>query len=242
MPRLGEVARLGVLVAEQADGGGAVEGADARGHTVADRLDGHGERGAETRRVLVDHGANAELVEPPPLAGNADQPAPVRRHEVDRLRGDAVGGDREIALVLAILVVDDDHELAGADVGDGVLDAGQPHLLLPVPGCGERRAELPRRQRAGDVACDEIDLKVHAGPDRPAAGRGVAERQRNQRDGEGRLEHIDDSQTDAVDGDAALLGDEFVSPSVAAIVTHRALPSSRSALTMPVASMCPVSM
>ena len=47
----------------------------------------------------------------------------MRRHEIDRLGRDAVGGDGEVALVLAVLVVDDDHELAGADVGDRLLDA-----------------------------------------------------------------------------------------------------------------------
>ena len=131
--RLGEVARLGVFIAEQADGGGAVEGADAGGDAVADCLDGDRERGAETRRVVVDHGANAELVEPPALAGHADEPASVGGHEVDGLGRDAVGGDREIALVLAVLVVDDDHELAGADVCDGLVDAGKTHRAIPVP-------------------------------------------------------------------------------------------------------------
>jgi hypothetical protein len=44
-------------------------------------------------------------------------------HEVDRLGRDLVGGQHQIALVLAILVVDHDHHLAGADGGEGGLDA-----------------------------------------------------------------------------------------------------------------------
>ena len=147
--RLGEVARLGVLVAEQADGRGAIEGADAGGHAVADRLDGDRERGAEPRRVVVDHGADAELVEAPALDGHADEPASVRRHEVDRFGRDPVGGDREIALVLAVLVIDDDHELAGADVGDRVLDGrpGSSRLIPRARGSRTRRA----RSRAESV-------------------------------------------------------------------------------------------
>ena len=44
------------------------------------------------------------------------------RHEVDRLGRDVFGGHRQIAFVLAILVVNDDHHLAAADRGDGVFD------------------------------------------------------------------------------------------------------------------------
>ena len=63
----------------------------------------------------VDLQRDLELVEP--LAGHrhADQAAAVRRHEVDGLGRDLLGGDRQVAFVLAILVVDDDHHLAAAD-------------------------------------------------------------------------------------------------------------------------------
>ncbi len=146
--RLGEVARLGVLVAEETDRRGAVECADPRGHAVADRLDGHGERRAEPRRVLVDHGADAELIEPPPLTGHADEPAPVGGHEVDRLRGDAIRRDGEVALVLAVLVVDDDHELAGADVLDRVIDGCERHLSAPRVAASVGTCSRDSRERA----------------------------------------------------------------------------------------------
>ena len=54
----------------------------------------------------------------------ADEPAPVHRHEVDGLGRDLVGGHREIAFVLAVLVVDQDDHLAGADLVERVVDAG----------------------------------------------------------------------------------------------------------------------
>jgi hypothetical protein len=62
-----------------------------------------------------------------PLAGErqADQPAPVHGHEVDRLGGRLLGGDDQVALVLAVLVIDQDDHAAGGDVGDDFLGCGQ---------------------------------------------------------------------------------------------------------------------
>ena len=63
------------------------------------------------------------------------RPAAVLRHEVDRLRRHLLGSQRQVALVLAILVVADDDDLAGAERVDGVLDAGERTAgLLASPG------------------------------------------------------------------------------------------------------------
>ena len=48
--------------------------------------------------------------------------AAVLEHEVDVLRRNLLGGHDEIALVLAILVVDNDDELALAEILDGLVD------------------------------------------------------------------------------------------------------------------------
>ena len=62
----------------------------------------------------------------------ADQAARVGRHEVDVLGRDELGGEHEIALVLAILVVDEDHHLAGADLLQRTRDAfDRAHTGLP---------------------------------------------------------------------------------------------------------------
>jgi len=53
----------------------------------------------------------------------ADQAAPVLCHEVDRVGGHLLGGEHQVALVLTILVVDEDHHLAMPDVVDGSLHA-----------------------------------------------------------------------------------------------------------------------
>ncbi len=93
-------------------------------------LDRHAERGLEPRRVLRHHQRNLELVEPLRRHRQADQPAAVPRHEVDRFGRDLLGGDRQIALVLAILIVDDDDHLAGANRLDRVLDPRERTRLL----------------------------------------------------------------------------------------------------------------
>ncbi len=77
------------------------------------------------------------------VEGHADEAPPVRGHEVDGLGRHELGGHGQVALVLAVLVVDEDDHLARADVRDGAGDAfGQlridrPHLGLNL----DRRAQ-----------------------------------------------------------------------------------------------------
>src|SRR5690606_29783078 len=52
----------------------------------------------------------------------ADEPASLPGHEGDRLGRDQLGGHAEVALVLPILVVHEDHHPARADLRDGPLD------------------------------------------------------------------------------------------------------------------------
>ena len=61
------------------------------------------------------------------LAGErqADESAAVQRHEVDHLGRDQLGRAHEVALVLAVLVVRDDHDLAVAQVLDRLLDRAE---------------------------------------------------------------------------------------------------------------------
>ena len=99
----------------------AVGGGDAGRHSLA-RLDGDGERRAEPRLVALRHLRQAELLAPLAGEAEADEPARVRRHEVDRLVGGELRGDDEVALVLAVGIVDDDDHPAGADVLDRLLD------------------------------------------------------------------------------------------------------------------------
>ncbi len=122
--RAQEVVGAGGRVDRGPDGRGAVGRRDA-GRDLAAGLDRDGEGGREGRGVLLDHQGQAQRVAA--LGGHrqADQPAAARGHEVDRFRSDPLGGDRQVPLVLALLVVDDDHEAAGLEGADRLLDRGE---------------------------------------------------------------------------------------------------------------------
>ena len=156
------------------DRAAAVGRGDAGRHAFA-RLDRDGERGAERRLVVVGHRAQAERVGALLGQAEADQPARVRRHEVDRVRRRELRGDRQVALVLAVLVVDDDDHAAFADVLDRGLDRRER--------CGHGHpCRLPREQLL-DVFREHVGLEVDlvAGRERvrgssPAACAGSARR------------------------------------------------------------------
>ena len=52
--------------------------------------------------------------------GGAEHAAAVLQHEVDMLGGDLFGGHDKVAFVLTVLVVDNNHKLALAEVLDGL--------------------------------------------------------------------------------------------------------------------------
>ena len=57
--------------------------------------------------------------------GGTEHAATVLKHEVDFLRGDLFGGNDEVAFVLAVFVVDNNEELAFAEVFDRFFDCVQ---------------------------------------------------------------------------------------------------------------------
>ncbi len=121
-------ARSGRRIDRRQHGCGAIGRRNA-GRRAAPRFDRHAERGVESRAVLRDHQRNLELVEPLRRHRQTDQSAAVPRHEVDGLRRDLLRRDRQVAFVLAILIVDDDDHLAGADGVERVFDAGEGRTL-----------------------------------------------------------------------------------------------------------------
>ena len=110
----------------------------------------------------------------------ADEPAAVRRHEVDRVGRHRRRRERQIPFVLAVLVVDDDEHPAGAEGLDGLLDRGE-RPAQTTPGAlrdaergsaglhdSLRQADASRgpdaRQfgHADDVLADDVHLEVDA--------------------------------------------------------------------------------
>ena len=177
-------------------------------------LDRDRERGAERRLVLVRHLAQAELVAALRREAEADQPAAVRGHEVDRLRRDELRGDREVALVLAVVVVDDDDEAARADLLDRLLDAWRTATCSVVTGViGHRTESLAgarplqsRREQALDVLGEHVHLEVDLRCPGSSSREGrLGERVRDQRDAEAVVVELRDGERDALDRDRALL-------------------------------------
>ena len=115
--RLDEVLRDSPRIGQDAERLGAVAGADAR-RDASRGIHTHLEVGLEGLAVVVGHPLDAKLAEPVGCCGGADQAASELDHEIDRLRGDELGGHDEVALVLTTGVVHDNHHLALLQAGD----------------------------------------------------------------------------------------------------------------------------
>ncbi len=71
---------------------------------------------------FAGHQVEPELVAALRRQRQADQPASLLRHEVDRLGRRELGGEDQVALVLAVLAVADHHHPAAPDLVEGLLD------------------------------------------------------------------------------------------------------------------------
>jgi hypothetical protein len=118
---LDEVRRLRVRVDGDLDRVRAIVGGDPRRHAVR-RLDRDGERRVERGLVLRGHQVELQLVAALRRERQADQAAAMHRHEVDRLGRRELRGEGEVALVLAVLVVADDHHAPAPHVLDRLFD------------------------------------------------------------------------------------------------------------------------
>ena len=119
----------------------------------------------------------------------ADQPAAVRGHEVDRLRRRELRRHHQVALVLAVLAVADDDHPPAADLLDRLLDRREGALLGGLarssPAGSSRSAPISdgceASQQALGVASHHVDLDVDGSP-----GDALAERRALQRLGDQR--------------------------------------------------------
>jgi hypothetical protein len=107
------------------DRGGALRGRDPG--PVGARVDGDRVARPQERRVVRDGGLEAQLAGPLGQQRHAKLPAAVRHHEIHELGGDFLGGADEIALVFAVLVVDDDGDAALRDPLQGLFDRVELH-------------------------------------------------------------------------------------------------------------------
>jgi hypothetical protein len=77
------------------------------------------------RAVVAAHQLQPELVHPLLRQSEADQPAPVGRHEVDGVGSRHLRRDDEVALILPALIVDEDEHAAVAGLVDQLLGRGE---------------------------------------------------------------------------------------------------------------------
>ena len=144
VPRPGELVGLGGRVDQHPDRAGPVGGRDAGVDAVAgvDR-DGVGRALA----VLVHRGHRRQLqpVQVATLHRHADHAGGVADREGQQCGGGLRRGEDDVPLVLAVLVVHDDHGLAGRDVGDRPLDRVQPDRRAHAGTSSGRRAASPSR-------------------------------------------------------------------------------------------------
>jgi hypothetical protein len=114
-----EIGRAGIGVGKPAHGGRAVIGGDAGGGAVL-VVDGHGKGGGVGRIIARHHG-----VEPQPLGlvewqRRADDAAAMADDKGHLLRRAQRGGDDQIALVLAVIIIGDNDDLAAREGLDGI--------------------------------------------------------------------------------------------------------------------------
>ena len=125
----------------------AVGGGDAGGGAVAG-VDGEREGGAHASLPSSLMSGSSSCSSRSRSIGDADDPGAVADHERERLGCRRVGGDDQVALVLAILVVDHHDHPAAADRRDRSLDTRTHTDLLEgtraraqPPPCGRRNLQ-----------------------------------------------------------------------------------------------------
>ena len=176
-----QISRCRCWINRRPDGGGSVRCRDTR---TRDPLgfDCHREGGFEPRGVLGDHHRNLQLVEAFPRHREANQAPAVPRHEVDGLGSDLLCGNSEVALILSILVVDDDDHLASSDCVDSFTDRRKRPLAShrlrafgPPAGLFLRHDGVlcPLAYGAYDVFPDDIAFKIDGVADTGVAQIGV---------------------------------------------------------------------
>ena len=108
-------------IGERAKGPGAIRRRNARRDAVF-TIDGYRKGRVVERSVGVDHHVQVEGRRPLPGKRRANEPPPVRRHEVDGFGGNLVRRAYEIPLVFAVFVVRHDNEPSRRQLPNSVFD------------------------------------------------------------------------------------------------------------------------
>ena len=143
-----KIGPAGIAIRQIADRRGAVVGRDAGRRAVA-VIDRDGKGGAVDRVVVGDHRRQMEA--PGDLAGQrrTDDAAGMADDERHLLRRRVDRGEDQITLVLAVVVIGDDDDLAGGERVDRLADTGLGHEFDPLRRSRPARQSRWRRGNAG---------------------------------------------------------------------------------------------
>ena len=92
---------------------------NARGHALRG-FNGDGESGAVNGAISLDHGRQFQVFAALAGEGQANQATPKAGHEIDGLSCDMVGRQHQVAFVLAVFFIDQNHHAARFHVGHDV--------------------------------------------------------------------------------------------------------------------------
>ena len=147
VPRPDKIGAAGIAVRQVADRRGAVLGGNAGGGAVA-IVDRNGKGGAVDRVIVGDHRRQVQAARD--LAGQrrADDAAGVAHDERHFLGRGMDRGDDQVALVLTVVVIGDDDDLAGGERLDRFADTGLRHVD-PLRGHRPARQSRWRREISG---------------------------------------------------------------------------------------------
>ncbi len=151
------------------DGARAIMRGNAGRHPVA-RLDRDGEGSFVAGAVLPAHQVEPELVDARAGERQANEAAAVRCHEVDRVGRRHLRGDDQIALILAVLVIDQNEHAAVARFLDNLLDR---HHDIGIVAGEQEGFELPERLRRR-VPFGRVDFAQRVGVEAGGAGQARA--------------------------------------------------------------------
>ena len=191
---------------DRAHRGGAVERARA-GRRPVPVVDRDRERRARGPSLVSSHHLrDPELVEAPGRHRQAHDPAAVGDHEVHRLGGRLLGGDDEVAFVLAVGVVDDDDDLAVADRPRAPRRSSRTSTGPRRPRAAARSSSVTPPSGAPRTRAITSTSRFTGSPATCGAQGRHGQRVRDQRDRERPVVvQRGDREADAVDRDRALL-------------------------------------
>jgi len=165
MAGLGEVIGNTRWIRQQSHRGSAVRSRNTCSHTMSG-VDSDGIGGAVL--VLVDriHRQQAQPVADIAIERNAQITRGVPDHESDQFGCGLLGGEDQIAFILAILIIDDNDGLTRSDVGNRPFDGVQSHhrCRLPVTRLTKNSVGMPGNTAGFSMNHQKWPVKTSARP------------------------------------------------------------------------------